>query len=139
MSPNAPASVQFHVPAATHLAQAASRGRASYSPRPKSRCCASLRTFTRPVLEPASDLRNSGSRDLANLRPLGADVDHRPGETGSQNDCDHQLGGSGGWMTVAAYQQAEMDRQQRKEDRDLHEQETSDDPDVAESLRASGV
>jgi hypothetical protein len=32
-----------------------------------------------------------------------------------------------------------MDRHQRKEDRDLHKQETSDDPDVAEGLRASGV
>jgi hypothetical protein len=42
-------------------------------------------------------------------------------------------------MAVAAYQQTEMDRHQHKEDRDLHEQETADRPDGAESLLASIV
>jgi hypothetical protein len=37
-------------------------------------------------------------------------------------------------VAVAAYQQAEMDRDQRKEDRDLQEQETADPPDGAEPL-----
>src|SRR5919201_3638207 len=60
-------------------------------------------------------------------------------ESEDQNGRDHRLGCSRGWMAVAAYQQAEMDRHQYEEHRDLHEQETSHRPVRAESVRPSVV